>query len=154
MLLFGLQDSVQLLFLGLWMDLSLNLKGIVAQQLIKSTDGNSRRAAVEVLLNSPLVADLIKKGDVTALKPLMAKSNELGMQTFDQALFKLYQAKQISYDDALSAADSANDLRLMIKLDSAHDFLGSDEASSLQLEDTESKSKKSGFLSSKLKLNS
>ena len=138
----------------LWMDLSLNLKGIVAQQLIKSTDGNSRRAAVEVLLNSPLVADLIKKGDVTALKPLMAKSNELGMQTFDQALFKLYQAKQISYDDALSAADSANDLRLMIKLDSAHDFLGSDEASSLQLEDTESKSKKSGFLSSKLNLNS
>jgi len=98
------------------MDLSLNLRAIVAQQLIPTPDGKGRRAVVEVLLNSPLVADLIRKGEVHELKPLMAKSTELGMQTFDQGLFNLYQAGEITYEDALNHADSANDLRLMIKL--------------------------------------
>ncbi|MCY4044777.1 MAG: PilT/PilU family type 4a pilus ATPase, partial [Cellvibrionales bacterium] len=95
----------------LWMDLSLNLKAIVAQQLIRTPDGQGRRAAVEVLLNTPLAADLIRKGEVAELKNLMTKSNELGMQTFDQALFKLFKEDQITYDDAMTAADSANDLR-------------------------------------------
>jgi twitching motility protein PilU len=100
----------------IWMDLSLNLKAIIAQQLIPTPDGKGRRAVVEVLLNSPLVSDLIRKGEVHELKALMTKSTELGMQTFDQGLFKLYQSGEITYDDALSHADSANDLRLMIKL--------------------------------------
>lgn len=105
----------------LWMDLSLNLRAIVAQQLIPTPDGKSRRAVVEVLLNTPLVSDLIRKGEVHALKDLMAKSNDVGMQTFDQALFELYSAGEITYEDALAHADSANDLRLMIKLDQEAD---------------------------------
>ncbi|GAA6132507.1 PilT/PilU family type 4a pilus ATPase [Halopseudomonas sabulinigri] len=104
-----------------WMDLSLNLKAIVAQQLIPSPDGKGRRAAIEVLLNSPLAADMIRKGEVHELKPLMARSGELGMQTFDQALYKLYSQGEITYEDALAHADSANDLRLMIKLGSETD---------------------------------
>jgi twitching motility protein PilU len=99
-----------------WMDLSLNLKAIVAQQLIPTPDGKGRRAAIEVLLNTPLAADLIRKGEVHELKTLMARSNELGMQTFDQALYKLYSQGEITYEDALAHADSANDLRLLIKL--------------------------------------
>jgi twitching motility protein PilU len=99
-----------------WMDLSLNLRAIVAQQLIPTVDGQSRRASVEVLINTPLVADHIRKGEVHLLKELMSKSTEQGMQTFDQALYKLYAAGEISYDSALAYADSANDLRLMIKL--------------------------------------
>ncbi|MEK9822642.1 MAG: PilT/PilU family type 4a pilus ATPase [Pseudomonadales bacterium] len=99
-----------------WMDLSLNLRGMVAQQLIPTVDGKGRKAAIEVLINTPLVSDLIKKGDVHALKEIMTKSSEQGMQTFDQALFQLYNAGEITYDSALAAADSANDLRLMIKL--------------------------------------
>ena len=101
----------------LWMDLSLNLKGVVAQQLVPTPDGQGRKAIVEVLLNSPLVADHIRKGEVHLLKEVMAKSGEQGMQTFDQALFKAYQAGDIRYEDALAHADSANDLRLMIKLE-------------------------------------
>ena len=100
----------------LFMDLSLNLKAIVAQQLLPTIDGNSRRAAIEILINSPLIADLIRKGDVHEIKDLMKRSRELGMQTFDQALYDLYKAKQISYKDALKHADSPNDLRLQIKL--------------------------------------
>jgi twitching motility protein PilU len=100
-----------------WMDLSLNLKAIVAQQLIPTPDGKGRRACVEVLKNTPLASDLIRKADIPSLKPLMAKSNEQGMQTFDQALFELYKVGEITYEDALAHADSANDLRLMIKLD-------------------------------------
>jgi len=99
-----------------WMDLSLNLRGMVAQQLIPTVDGKGRKAAIEVLINTPLVSDLIKKGDVHALKEVMTKSSEQGMQTFDQALFQLYNAGEITYDSSLAAADSANDLRLMIKL--------------------------------------
>jgi twitching motility protein PilU len=100
----------------LWMDLSLNLRAIVAQQLIPTPDGKGRRACVEVLVNTPLAQDLIRKGDVHGLKEVMAKSNEMGMQTFDQALYELYSAGEITYEDALSHADSTNDLRLMIKL--------------------------------------
>lgn len=102
----------------LWMDLSLNLRAMVAQQLIPTPDGKGRRAVIEVLLNTPLAADLVRKGEVHLLKPLMAKSRELGMQTFDQALFDLYSTGEITYEDALAHADSPNDLRLMIKLDS------------------------------------
>jgi twitching motility protein PilU len=100
----------------LFMDLSLNLRAMVAQQLIPTPDGKSRRAAIEILINSPLIADLIRKGDVHEIKDLMKRSRELGMQTFDQALYDLYKAKQITYKDALKHADSPNDLRLQIKL--------------------------------------
>lgn len=101
-----------------WMDLSLNLKAIVAQQLIPKPDGKGRTVVVEVLINTPIVADIIRKGEVHLLKDIMARSNEIGMQTFDQALFKSYKAGEISYEAALKHADSMNDLRLMIKLDS------------------------------------
>lgn len=97
-------------------DLALNLRGIIAQQLIPTKDGNGRIAAIEILLNSPYIAELIKKGDVGGVKEVMQKSNELGMKTFDQALFDLYQRGLINYADALHHADSPNDLRLMIKL--------------------------------------
>lgn len=98
------------------MDLSLNLRGIVAQQLVPTIDGKSRRAAIEVLINSPLIADYVRKGEIAEIKPLMTRSRELGMQTFDQALFDLYKMGEISYKDALRHADSPNDLRLQIKL--------------------------------------
>ncbi|KUM42417.1 PilT/PilU family type 4a pilus ATPase [Pseudomonas sp. EpS/L25] len=104
-----------------WMDLSLNLKGIVAQQLVPTLDGQGRRAVIEVLLNTPLAADMIRKGEVHELKALMKKSGELGMQTFDQSLYALYRDGEISYEAALAHADSANDLRLMIKLGSETD---------------------------------
>ena len=123
-----------------WMDLSLNLKGIVAQQLLPTPDGKGRRAAIEVMLNTPLASDMIRKGEVHELKPLMARSNELGMQTFDQALYKLYSQGEITYEDALLHADSANDLRLLIKLGSETDgkYLMSEEASlSIQGDDEE-----------------
>lgn len=105
----------------LWMDLSLNLKAIVAQQLIPTPDGKGRRACLEVMLNTPLAADLIRKGEVHELKELMKKSTEVGMQTFDQALYELYGGGEITYEDALAYADSPNDLRLMIKLGSETD---------------------------------
>ena len=101
----------------LWMDLSLNLRGMIAQQLVPTPDGNSRRAVIEVLLNTPLAADLIRKGEVRKLKDLMKRSSEQGMQTFDQALYTLYTRGEITYEDAIAHADSANDLRLMIKLE-------------------------------------
>ncbi|MDD2759008.1 MAG: PilT/PilU family type 4a pilus ATPase [Methylomonas sp.] len=100
----------------IFMDLSLNLRGIVAQQLVKRTDGKGRYPAIEILLNTPLVSDLIRKGEVHKLKELMKNSREHGMQTFDQALYDLYTAGKISYEDALNAADSRNEVRLMIKL--------------------------------------
>ncbi len=100
----------------LFMDLSLNLRGIVAQQLVPRKTGKGRRAVVEVLVNTPLVSDLIRKGEVHKLKELMKRSREQGMITFDQALFELYQEGEISYEDALKYADSSNEVRLMIKL--------------------------------------
>ena len=102
----------------LLMDLSLNLRALVAQRLIPLKEGKGRAAAVEIMLNSPLIADLIFKGDVHEIKEIMKKSRELGMQTFDQALFDLYEEGRIGYEDALRNADSVNDLRLMIKLNS------------------------------------
>ncbi|MDN3379196.1 MULTISPECIES: PilT/PilU family type 4a pilus ATPase [unclassified Pseudoalteromonas] len=97
-------------------DLSLNLRAIIAQQLVPTADGNSRVAAIEILLNTPIIGELIKKGDIGGIKEAMAKSKDMGMQTFDQALFELYKQQRISYADALHHADSPNDLRLMIKL--------------------------------------
>lgn len=101
----------------LLMDLSLNLKGIISQRLLKTVDGKGRVAAIEILLNSPLIADLILKGEVNEIKSIMKKSNELGMKTFDQALFDLYEDDKITYEDALRSADSMNELRLRIKLE-------------------------------------
>ena len=100
----------------LLMDLSLNLKGMISQRLIALRDTKGRCAAVEVMLNSPLISDLIFKGDIHEIKEIMKKSRELGMQTFDQSLFDLYEGDKISYEDALRNADSVNDLRLSIKL--------------------------------------
>ncbi len=102
----------------LLMDLSLNLKAIVSQRLLPREEGKGRIAAVEILLNSPLIADMIFKGEVNEMKELMKRSRELGMQTFDQSLFDLFENNDISYEDALRNADSVNDLRLQIKLHS------------------------------------
>ncbi|NIM27345.1 MAG: PilT/PilU family type 4a pilus ATPase [Gammaproteobacteria bacterium] len=101
----------------LLMDLSANLRALISQRLIKSRSGEGRVAAIEILLNSPLIKDLILKGELAEIKGIMTKSREIGMQTFDQALFDLYEADKISYDDALRYADSQNELRLRIKLE-------------------------------------
>jgi len=100
------------------MDLSLNLKSIISQRLLPRQEGKGRIAAVEIMLNTPLMADMIFKGQVGEIKELMKRSRELGMQTFDQALFDLYEAHAVTYEDALRNADSVNDLRLQIKLNS------------------------------------
>ncbi|MBP7546579.1 MAG: PilT/PilU family type 4a pilus ATPase [Corallincola sp.] len=105
------EKKSQLLF-----DLSFNLRAIVAQQLVPRRDGNGRRAAIEVMINTPMVAEHIRRNEMHLIKETMAKSREQGMQTFDQALFDLYQAGEVSYADAIHYADSPNDLRLMIKL--------------------------------------
>jgi len=99
-----------------WMDLSLNLRGMIAQQLVPTVDGTGRRAAIEILINTPLISDTIRKGNVHAIKDIMTDSTEHGMQTFDQSLYTLYKSGEVSYENALASADSANDLRLMIKL--------------------------------------
>ena len=101
----------------LFMDLSANLRGVVSQRLLKRRQGLGRVAAIEILLNSPLIKDLILKGELHEIKPIMKKSTEIGMQTFDQALFDLYEADEITYDDALRYADAMNELRLRIKLE-------------------------------------
>jgi twitching motility protein PilU len=98
------------------MDLSLNVRAIISQRLLARESGQGRVAAVEILLNSPLITDLIFKGEVAEVKEVMKRSREIGMQTFDQALFDLYEAGAISYEDAMRNADSVNDLRLQIKL--------------------------------------
>ena len=100
----------------LLMDLSSNMKAIISQRLIRTEDGKGRRAAVEIMLNTRLVSDLILKGEMHELKSVMTKSREVGMQTFDQALFDLYNEGAITYDEAIHNADSANELRLEIKL--------------------------------------
>jgi twitching motility protein PilU len=102
----------------LLMDLSSNLRAIVSQRLIRTADGKGRRAAIEILINTPTIADKLLKGEFHEIKPIMAKSRELGMQTFDVALFELYNEGVISYDEAIRNADSANELRLNIKLNS------------------------------------
>lgn len=101
----------------LLMDLSANLRGIVSQRLLRRREGAGRVAAIEILLNSPLIKDLILKGELHEIKPIMKKSNELGMKTFDQALFDLYEKDLISFEDAMRGADSQNELRLRIKLE-------------------------------------
>jgi twitching motility protein PilU len=102
----------------LLMDMSLNLKAMISQRLIPRQSGTGRLAVVEIMLNTPLIADLVFKGEVTEIKEIMKKSRNLGMQTFDQALFDAYEAEDIKYEDALRNADSVNDLRLQIKLNS------------------------------------
>lgn len=116
------------------MDLSLNTRAIIAQQLVPTKDGKGRRAAIEILINTPLISDHIRKGEVHLLKELMARSRELGMQTFDQALFDLYVEGEISYEDALLYADSANDLRLKIKLHEKDADSLTDSTDGLQVE--------------------
>jgi twitching motility protein PilU len=101
----------------LLMDLSLNLKGMISQRLVPRKEAKGRAVAIEIMLNSPLISDMIFKGQVHEIKELMKKSRELGMQTFDQSLFELFEADAISYEDALRNADSVNDLRLAIKLE-------------------------------------
>ena len=122
----------------LYMDLSLNLKGIVAQMLIPTPDGKGRRACIEVLINTPLIADYIRKGEIHEIKGVMRRSGELGMQTFDQALYTLYLAGEISYEDSIKHADSPNDLRLMIKLGANADTRYLDQATrGLSIEDSD-----------------
>ena len=101
-------------------DISVNLRAILSQRLVKTVDGG-RCPVFEILLNTPLISEYIAKGDTSSIKPLMAKSRELGMQTFDQALLELYQAGKIDYEEALRNADSQNELRLQIKLTCGED---------------------------------
>lgn len=113
----------------LLMDLSLNLRALVAQRLIPKKEGSGRAAAIEIMLNSPMISDLIFKGNVHEIKEIMKKSSEQGMQTFDMALFELYESGVISYEDALRNADSMNELRLQIKLNGAEAKLAHAETS-------------------------
>jgi twitching motility protein PilU len=120
----------------LLMDLSLNIQGLISQRLIPRESGTGRIAAMEVMLHSPLISDLIFKGDVAGLKEVMARSNRLGMKTFDQSLYELYESEAISYEDALRSADSKNELRLRIKLESKRfDRYGGEEAAALRIAD-------------------
>jgi twitching motility protein PilU len=112
----------------LLMDLSLNIRGMISQRLIPREAGSGRIAAMEIMLNSPLIQDLIFKGEVAQIKEVMSRSNRLGMKTFDQALYELYEGGAISYEDALRNADSKNELRLKIKLESKRESKVSDEA--------------------------
>jgi twitching motility protein PilU len=123
----------------LLMDLSLNTRGFISQRLIPREGGIGRIAAMEIMLNTPLIADLIFKGEVGQIKDIMAKSTRLGMQTFDQALFYLYEEGTISYEEAMRNADSKNELRLRIKLESKRDSsLAEQQSESLRImeEDT------------------
>jgi len=120
----------------LLMDLSLNIRALISQRLLPRESGTGRIAAMEIMLHSPLIADLIFKGNVVEIKEVMARSNRLGMKTFDQALFDLYEAHQVSYEDALRNADSKNELRLKIKLDSRReDKLSHEMTNSLRIVD-------------------
>ncbi|MBE9588898.1 MULTISPECIES: PilT/PilU family type 4a pilus ATPase [Moraxella] len=118
----------------LFMDLSLNLRAIIAQQLIPTPDGKGRRAAIEILLGTQLIADYIRKGEIHEIKPVMKRSRDIGMQTFDQALFDLYESGQITYQDALKHADSPNDLRLQIKLKSKNAAAVEEESAKLSID--------------------
>jgi twitching motility protein PilU len=110
------------------MDLSLNIRALISQRLIPRDTGAGRIAAMEIMLNSPLISDLIFKGEVAQIKEVMGKSNRRGMKTFDQSLFELYEGGNISYEDALRNADSKNEVRLRIKLESKREIKVSDEA--------------------------
>lgn len=121
----------------LLMDLSLNLRGLISQRLIPRSSGKGRLAAMEIMLHSPLVADLIFKGEVHQLKEVMAKSTRMGMQTFDQALFNLYEDGSITYEDALRNADSRNELRLRVKLESKRSDKVEESSTNLEILDEE-----------------
>jgi twitching motility protein PilU len=123
----------------LLMDLSLNLRALVSQRLVPRTSGRGRIAATEILLHSPLIADLIFKGEVARIKEVMARSTRIGMQTFDQCLFDLYEGGFISYEEALRNADSKNELRLRVKLESKREREPVDESAGLSLMDEEGK---------------
>jgi twitching motility protein PilU len=126
----------------LLMDLSLNIRALISQRLIPREGGTGRIAAMEVMLHSPLIADLIFKGDVAQIKEVMARSNRLGMKTFDQALFELYEAHLITYEDALRNADSKNELRLRVKLESKRDDkLAHEAGTTLRIVDEEREGK-------------
>jgi len=113
----------------LLMDLSLTIRGLISQRLVPLEDGKGRIAAMEIMLASPLISDLIFKGEVAQIKEVMAKSTRMGMKTFDQALFELYERGMIGYEEALRNADSKNELRLRIKLESKREFRASEEGS-------------------------
>lgn len=121
------------------MDLSMNLRAIIAQQLIPTPDGKGRRPAIEIMINTPLVSDHIRKGELHLLKELMSKSTEQGMQTFDQSLFTLFKSGEVTYEDTIHHADSPNDLRLMIKLDSSEggEAVFGNEIGGMSLEETD-----------------
>ena len=120
------------------MDLSLNIRALISQRLIPRETGTGRIAAMEIMLASPLISDLIFKGNVAKIKDVMARSNRLGMKTFDQALFDLYEAGLVSYEDALRNADSKNELRLRVKLESKREMKNPDEGAALQIMEEES----------------
>ena len=126
----------------LLMDMSLNIRALISQRLLPREGGKGRIAAMEIMLTSPLIADLIFKGEVAQIKEVMAKSTRLGMKTFDQSLFDLYESGMITYEDALRNADSRNELRLRIKLESKREFssTGEGEQSLRLMDDGESKS--------------
>ena len=130
----------------LLMDLSANLKGIISQRLLKTREGKGRVAAIEIMLNSPLIKDLILKGELHEIKAIMKKSNELGMKTFDQEMFDLYEADKITFDDAIRYADGQNELRLRIKLEgkAARGKDSMDGLDHLSLEESEEEQQKQG----------
>jgi twitching motility protein PilU len=117
----------------LLMDLSLNIRALISQRLIPRESGSGRIAATEIMLNSPLIQDLIFKGEVAKIKEVMARSNRLGMKTFDQSLYELYETGFISYEDALRNADSKNELRLRIKLESKREVKNIDDGGALRI---------------------
>ncbi|HTP40340.1 MAG TPA: PilT/PilU family type 4a pilus ATPase [Steroidobacteraceae bacterium] len=119
----------------LLMDLSLNIRGLISQRLIPREGGKGRIAATEIMLHSPLIQDLILKGEVHTIKDVMSRSTRLGMQTFDQCLFDLYERGYISYDEAIRNADAKNELRLRVKLESKRDSLSTDDSGTLTLEE-------------------
>jgi twitching motility protein PilU len=121
----------------LLMDLSLNIRALVSQRLIPRESGAGRIAAMEIMLASPLIQDLIFKGEVAKIKEVMSRSTRLGMKTFDQALFELYEVGMISYEDALRNADSKNELRLRIKLDSKREQKSVDDGGALKIVEEE-----------------
>ena len=121
----------------LLMDLSLNIRALVSQRLVPRESGSGRIAAMEIMLNSPLIQDLIFKGKVQEIKDVMSRSNRVGMKTFDQALYDLYEAGFISYEDALRNADSKNELRLRIKLESKREVKNLDDGGTLSMVDEE-----------------
>jgi twitching motility protein PilU len=119
------------------MDLSLNIRALVSQRLVPRESGAGRIAAMEIMLNSPLIQDLIFKGDVAKIKEVMSRSTRLGMKTFDQALYELYETGLISYEDALRNADSKNELRLRVKLESKREHKAVEDGSALRIVEEE-----------------